>query len=225
MNTSSVLDVRTIPGPLRHPRVFETFDALSPREAFVLVNDHYPKPLLMQFMSNRPGLFEWSILEAGPALFRVRIQKRDEPSARQVGEFLEADHRRLDELAAHAQRALSARDFDAAAAPFAEFACGLERHMQVEELVLFPCFEQATGMVGGPTFVMTREHGLLRELVASASRALSAKGAADAGRALQDLGELLQAHNAKEEGIIYPRTSRALNEQQNDELVRRMQAL
>ncbi|MCZ7685349.1 MAG: DUF2249 domain-containing protein [Sandaracinaceae bacterium] len=57
MQNPPELDVRTIPPPERHPRIFGAFDALAEGESFVLVNDHYPKPLLYQFQSERPGRF------------------------------------------------------------------------------------------------------------------------------------------------------------------------
>ena len=47
----------------------------------------------------------------------------------------------------------------------AEFTCGLSRHINVEEGVLFPTFEQMTGMTTGPTTVMRSEHVEIRRLM------------------------------------------------------------
>ncbi|MGW5686669.1 DUF2249 domain-containing protein [Nonomuraea sp. NPDC003754] len=41
--------------------------------AFVLVNDHDPKPLYYQFAAEHPGAFTWEYLEAGPEVWKVRI--------------------------------------------------------------------------------------------------------------------------------------------------------
>ncbi len=68
-----ILDVRTIPPRERHPLIFATFDRLRPGQAFILVNDHDPKPLCYQFDAERPGAFEWTYLEQGPEVWRVRI--------------------------------------------------------------------------------------------------------------------------------------------------------
>ncbi len=68
-----ILDVRTIPPRERHPLIFATFDRLRPGQAFILVNDHDPKPLYYQFSAERPGAFEWTYLEQGPEVWRVRI--------------------------------------------------------------------------------------------------------------------------------------------------------
>lgn len=74
-NHEQVIDVRLIPPPQRHPLIFQTFDALAPGEAFILVNDHDPKPLYYQFMFEREGQFSWEYLEQGPEVWRVRIAK------------------------------------------------------------------------------------------------------------------------------------------------------
>lgn len=68
-----VIDVRTVASPQRHPLIFSTFDSLPLGAALVLVNDHDPVPLNRQFESTRPGKFRWDYLEAGPALWRVRV--------------------------------------------------------------------------------------------------------------------------------------------------------
>lgn len=68
-----VLDVRTIPPRERHPLIFATFGRLRPGEAFILVNDHDPKPLYYQLSAERSGAFEWTYLESGPEVWRVRI--------------------------------------------------------------------------------------------------------------------------------------------------------
>ncbi len=73
--SAGVLDVREMAPKIRHPKIFETFDALEPGEGFILVNDHDPKPLLYQFKFERPGAFRWRYLEEGPEVWRVEIAK------------------------------------------------------------------------------------------------------------------------------------------------------
>ena len=67
------LDVRTLVPAQRHRQIFAAFDALPAGGAFVLVNDHDPKPLRYQFAAEHPGGFTWDYLEAGPDVWRVRI--------------------------------------------------------------------------------------------------------------------------------------------------------
>jgi uncharacterized protein (DUF2249 family) len=70
------LDIRIVPPREKHPTIFRTFDALSPGQAFTLINDHDPAPLRHQFNATRPNQFDWSYLEQGPVVWRVSIGKR-----------------------------------------------------------------------------------------------------------------------------------------------------
>jgi uncharacterized protein (DUF2249 family) len=72
----TTLDVRFLPPRERHPRIFETFDALQPGQSFLLVNDHAPKPLYYQFLHERENQFTWEYLQEGPEIWQVRISKR-----------------------------------------------------------------------------------------------------------------------------------------------------
>jgi len=69
------LDVRLDPPGVRHERIFGAFAALPPGRAFVLVNDHDPKPLRYQFEYEHTGQFGWEYLEEGPQVWRVAISK------------------------------------------------------------------------------------------------------------------------------------------------------
>ena len=69
------VDVREIAPRERHTVIFNHFDALAIGEAMELVNDHDPQPLRYQFKERFRGHFDWSYLESGPALWRVRIAK------------------------------------------------------------------------------------------------------------------------------------------------------
>jgi uncharacterized protein (DUF2249 family) len=72
-NASETLDVRVIAPRDRHLLIFRSFDRLAPGQAFVLVNDHDPKPLYYQFQAEQPGKVRWEYLEQGPDVWRVRI--------------------------------------------------------------------------------------------------------------------------------------------------------
>ena len=74
-STTDTIDVRTIPPRDRHPLLFRRFDELGSGDAYELVNDHDPKPLYYQFMAERPGELDWTYLEEGPDVWRVRIGK------------------------------------------------------------------------------------------------------------------------------------------------------
>lgn len=69
----TTIDVREIAPRSRHPVIFQTFLNLEPGQAFLLVNDHDPKPLYYQFNAEFPGLFAWDYQEQGPDVWQVRI--------------------------------------------------------------------------------------------------------------------------------------------------------
>ncbi len=76
MNTFAATVIATeYPPQLKHKVIFETFDALKPEEAMLLVNDHDPRPLRFQFESMHAGAYTWEYLEEGPEIFRVKIGK------------------------------------------------------------------------------------------------------------------------------------------------------
>ena len=73
--TTTTIDVRTIVPRERHPLIFSTFHKLGAGEAFLLVNDHDPKPLYYQFQAELGEPFQWDYLEKGPEVWKVRIAR------------------------------------------------------------------------------------------------------------------------------------------------------
>ncbi|HET8930574.1 MAG TPA: DUF2249 domain-containing protein [Acidimicrobiales bacterium] len=69
------LDVRNEIPMRRHELIFENYHGLGAGEAFVLVNDHDPKPLYYQFDAEYTGRFSWDYQEEGPEVWKVRIGK------------------------------------------------------------------------------------------------------------------------------------------------------
>ncbi len=76
MSAIATLDVRDLPPARRHALIFDTYEALAPDGAFILVNDHDPKPLYYQFQAEQPGEVSWQYLDQGPDLWRVRIGRQ-----------------------------------------------------------------------------------------------------------------------------------------------------
>ncbi|MGH9486871.1 MAG: DUF2249 domain-containing protein [Terriglobales bacterium] len=70
----STIDVREVPHQQRHPLIYKTFEGLQPGQAFVLVVDHDPKPVLFEMDFMNKGKFAYSYLEQGP-LWRVQMSK------------------------------------------------------------------------------------------------------------------------------------------------------
>ncbi len=113
-------------------------------------------------------------------------------------------HEYCDALFARAEEAANADQWGECAARVKAFAEALEIHFTAEETLLFPAFESATGMMGGPTTVMRNEHAQMRELVASISAAVAARNPDDFFGSCETLVIFMEQHNRKEEGILYP---------------------
>ncbi len=70
-----VIDVREIPKPQRHPKIFALFDSLGAGEHLILVNDHDPRHLHDEFEVERPGSYSWDYLTREKRDYRIRIGK------------------------------------------------------------------------------------------------------------------------------------------------------
>ena len=121
-----------------------------------------------------------------------------------IRDFLTDDHRRCDDVFAEVEQAVAKGDWTAASDAFSRFAGAVLQHFATEESVLFPAFEHRTGMSMGPTQVMRGEHVQMRALIAAAGEALAAKDADEYAGNAETLLIMMQQHNMKEEGILYP---------------------
>nr|WP_121271179.1 iron-sulfur cluster repair di-iron protein [Pedobacter schmidteae] len=95
METIQTLNVTALAPRLKHPKIFEIFDRLVPGEAFIIDNDHDPKPLYYQMLAERGQTFSWNYLENGPELWKVKIAKNEDGPAREtIGEMVTKDYRK-----------------------------------------------------------------------------------------------------------------------------------
>ena len=132
------------------------------------------------------------------------------------------DHDRLDALWQSFQ-ALKRQNFLKAKEAFAQFKSGLERHIRWEEDLLFPLWEDKTGMSdGGPTFVMRHEHRRIEEQLQAIDRSISEENADDA-EPEQALLAVLAAHNLKEERVLYPAIDQVTAPEECREILRNIQ--
>ena len=122
-----------------------------------------------------------------------------------IRELMAEDHRRCDDSFAAAESAVSAgKDWAKAAHEFSRFRDAMFRHFNAEEAVLFPAFEQRTGMSHGPTQVMRSEHDQIRQLLLAMESAIAAHDAEEYSGDAETLLIMTQQHNMKEENILYP---------------------
>lgn len=125
-------------------------------------------------------------------------------------EFLGADHRACDDLFAAGETAVTQEHWDEAGGLFGRFRTAIDRHMAMEEQILFPAFEAGTGFSMGPTRVMRMEHDQMRELMHEMETALAKRNDRGYLGLSETLNMLMQQHNLKEEGMLYPMCDQTL---------------
>ncbi len=220
------LNLRTIPPHEKEKKFFETFSGLEPGGSFIITDSLEPGWLLEMLQEDLPGEFDWWPLQQGPRTWRVTVARRMEQNPdRTITEYFQSDHRRLEAIYKKFSDAVHEERWDDAKGAFCEFSLGLKRHIATEEEILFPAFEEKTGMRdAGPTFVMRMEHKDIHELL-DAITALTEKGdGPETTVKASALTVLLADHNMKEEQILYPEANASLSEPERAEVVRKAQA-
>jgi uncharacterized protein (DUF2249 family)/hemerythrin superfamily protein len=223
----ATLDLSVLPAEARVPAVLASFDALSPDGVTEVHAPEAPVEILRALRRERPGTFEWSPLEEGPVRWRVRIDRRDATlgTLRLVATSLAWDHDRLEVIEEAAFRARERSEFGGAIATWADFSRGLQRHIRFEEELLFPLFEERSGLSpeAGPTAVMREEHAEIRQILARIGEEIASPGA-EAETARRRLSYALAEHNVKEEEILYPAIDEFLSPEESDDLVWKIQS-
>jgi len=121
-----------------------------------------------------------------------------------IPDYMTKKHRHCDEIFTQAESAVAKKNWLSASEQWSIFTNELELHLQAEENILFPQFEQATGMTAGPTQVMRGEHQQMRALVNDLNEALNIENKDKFLGLSETLMVLMQQHNMKEEMMLYP---------------------
>ena len=96
METIETLDVTVIEPKFKHPTIFQKFDTLQEGEAFIIHNDHDPKPLFYQLIGEKGNIFSWEYLKSGPEYWEVKIKKNNFSSETTIGELVAKDFRKAE---------------------------------------------------------------------------------------------------------------------------------
>ena len=129
-----------------------------------------------------------------------------------IGDYMSRHHGHCDEAFARAEECAVAADSAGLAREGGHFLSEMARHIGLEEDVLFPAFEDRTGMTNGPTATMRLEHEQMRAMCAQMRGAIEGKDAAAYLDAAETLLLLMQQHNMKEESMMYPMLDQALGD-------------
>ena len=121
-----------------------------------------------------------------------------------IHDYMSKHHELCDDIFARAREAVTDDDWEVAERDCNAFLREINRHIDVEENLLFPAFEEHSGMAGGPTHVMRLEHAEMRDHFAEMLAAIAAKENEEYLRAAELVMAILSKHNMKEENILYP---------------------
>jgi hemerythrin-like domain-containing protein len=127
-----------------------------------------------------------------------------------ITDFMSNDHRSCDDRLAGVEQAVAGGDWALARNAFGRFQDAMLCHFAAEENLLFPRFEERTGMYQGPTQVMRGEHAQMRQLLAAAETALAQADGDDYAGSSETLLIMMQQHNVKEENMLYPMCDQCL---------------
>jgi len=126
--------------------------------------------------------------------------------------FFTQDHRNCDLDWTDLESSLESGEKDLIIAKWKAFDGGLRRHFDMEEKEFFPQFEQVTGMTnGGPTFVMKMEHTQMRGVLDQMQVLVDDGNYEEVRNQGDTLLMLIQQHNVKEEGMLYPMSEQHLS--------------
>lgn len=137
-----------------------------------------------------------------------------------ITDFYQKDHDRLEIVFKQFQNQQS-EDSKSAIQAFQEFKKGLHNHIKWEEEILFPLFEDKTGMKEmGPTAVMRSEHEQIKTLLESIDQHAQTNHFDSNEEA--ELMRILSEHNSKEETILYPMIDQQVNEEELNQIYEKM---
>lgn len=125
-----------------------------------------------------------------------------------ISEAFANDHRRLEHALEASVADIRAGRWAAAAEVFTAFRRGIERHMEVEEQILFPAVEGGTETP--LTAILRKGHRDLRAFFDEIDDALQVRDAEECIRTVASMKALLERHDEKEESELYPAAQECL---------------
>ncbi|MFA6427357.1 MAG: hemerythrin domain-containing protein [Candidatus Magasanikbacteria bacterium] len=121
-----------------------------------------------------------------------------------IQEFMDADHAHVDHLWSdflaekhNPQKALELCK---------KFYSHIKKHIDIEDNVLFPRFDEFTGLSTeeGPTYIARRDHTSILKLIKQVEDACTRNDVGEIERVAEHLGKALHKHRERENLIQYP---------------------
>lgn len=120
-----------------------------------------------------------------------------------ISSFLTHDHRACDEEFAVLENTVASENWAEVEKVFKKFTSDMQHHFDMEEKVMFPQFEDKTGMTCGPTQMMRMEHQQMIQIMGDMKADVEAKNKDHFFGLSETLMMLIQQHNMKEEQMLY----------------------
>ena len=120
-----------------------------------------------------------------------------------ISSFLTNDHRACDNEFANLENTIASENWEESKTQFDKFSADLLHHFDMEEKVMFPVFEEVTGMTQGPTMVMRMEHSQMRNILDDLKADIEKRDKNHFFGVSESLMMLIQQHNMKEEQMLY----------------------
>jgi hemerythrin-like domain-containing protein len=136
-------------------------------------------------------------------------------------EYMTWDHDQLDRIFDDLARMMEDQEYERADHTLGEAIARLHRHLRLEETLLFPLFEERTGLCG-PTAILRQEHRALETALESLRVAVEAADAAAFRRAYEAFQSIQPQHELKEEVVLFPALDRALGDDEMAEFASRL---
>ena len=130
-----------------------------------------------------------------------------------ISEAFTQDHRRLKQVLETSFEDVDAARWDDAEEGFAAFRRRIERHMEIEEQILFPAVEQGAELP--LTAILRKGHVDLRVFFDELEDALQARDAEEYSRIAASMRALLDRHDEMEEIELYPAAAARLGTEGN----------
>ncbi|MGB5605395.1 MAG: hemerythrin domain-containing protein, partial [Gammaproteobacteria bacterium] len=135
--------------------------------------------------------------------------------------WLVHEHSKYENLLSQCQDAVEMEDWGTVDRVFNELVTHLQRHMALEEEVLYPAYESTTHAPQGPTTALREEHSGIVRLIRDMARIIKTRDSEHVLESLAHLEYQMIKHHEKEEDIFLPMASHILNASR-DELIRKM---
>ena len=112
------------------------------------------------------------------------------------------NHDGLEDILADVQAMVEDGEMERAGENFQDFYDGIREQIRIEDQVLFPLYDERTG-IEGPTRAMRREHEQIQDALDRMREAIDCDSADAFSLASSILLSVLPIHNAKEENLLY----------------------